>query len=144
MNKLIACVLAATCIGMSAMAGPVVGVTLIPSGSVAYPYLAAGWDAGYMLTTLEIGNPMYIDGWYGLRVQPLRNVSTNIRVGGNIGLFGCVHGFQVSSAVCFVGVSCVANWNGIMLDVSANLPYVIQPDAPLGGAWGMGGMKFSW
>jgi len=146
MKRAIASILAAIGLSVYAVAGPIIGVTAIPCGSIAYPYLSVGWDSGSMLNTLEIGSPLYINSWYGVRIQPLWNVTPNIRVGGNICAFVYLDGFRTTNAACFIGVSGVAGWKGVMLDVAVNVPYAISPSAPFGGAWVMGGLKyhFSW
>jgi hypothetical protein len=133
--KRLALLMFAVCMGSVAFAGPFVGFEIVPSGGYAAPYLAVGWDGTWIKTTATLSNPLVADGWYGIGVAPLWNITPSWRLGGGINVWTNLCSWQFVDVMWSGSVEVVGKWRGILGWLKFNVPMEISPSAPLFGAW---------
>lgn len=146
MRKLaIAAVMA--CLGWMGIAGPFVGVEIVPTGNNSGPAglanFAVGWDSGtWIKTTFLFRNPFYFEGGYGISLSPLWGVTPSWRIGG-VARFGFeIQRFRFISAGWAVGFETAVKWEGVLAWIQVTFPMDIHSDLPLGGAWLTIGVAF--
>lgn len=117
MKRLIGVAVAVIALGTAAFAGPFVLGELVPSRGTFRPYIGGGYDTGWSIVsfTVSMEHALVLDGWYGLSVAPVWDVtgSGNVRIGGVVsGWVEVCSGVPTSSSVGMGGIG-VARWQGI-------------------------------
>lgn len=117
MRKIVAIAVAVLSLGWAALAGPFVIGEIVPSGGIFRPYVGAGWDTGWLISsfTVSMEHALVMDGWYSLSVARVWDVSRtgNTRLGGVIsGWVEMCSGVPTASAIGIGGLG-VVRWQGI-------------------------------
>ncbi len=142
-RKIVAASALVLALGLGALAGPFVGGSIVPSESTARPYLTLGWDSGsWIMASLGLSNPLIANGWYWIEVSPLYELTSSWRIGGSVGAWLEMCSWQFTDSAWTVGVTGVGKWNGLLGQITLNVPMEIAPEAPLFGGWVVISVKY--
>jgi len=137
LRKLITCLMVVG-LGTMALAGPFVGVEIVPTGGspvAGKTNLAIGWDSGsWIKTTVSFSNPFYLNGSYGVSVSPLWSITPSWRIGGEARLGVALNNLRFTDACWSVGIETDVKWRGVLGWLIISFPLEISGNKPLSGA----------
>lgn len=128
--------LALVAVGLTAAAGPFLGVEVVPTGDLGVPYLITGWDGGWILTTVGFSDPFRATSWYMLNVSPMWNITPSWRIGGGLATWIKLSEWQIADLRWSTSVAVVGKIRGILGFIRFHIPmHGVPEDAPLFGVW---------